>query len=531
MAELVDSRAQDALSELVHQFSDRFAFTRELVQNAIDAGSSHVVVTCEYEGPDDAGVATVTVTDDGCGMTRSIIENQLTRLFASSKTGDRTKIGKFGIGFVSVFSLDPDAVCVDTGREGERWRVVFGADRTYELRSLAEPIEGTRVRVVKRLDRKAFEEVREAVRTALRRWCRHVPIDLSLDGTVLSEPFALDDAPCQLQRRVGDTTIVVGHHLDGRTEFGFFSKGLTLREGYGTYFEGVSFKVDSPGLEHTLTRDAVIENTSFVRALAAVRTTILGELAELAITQLGEALARDDHGAMADYLARAVAWHCAQGLERRTARRALFVTPTGQRLSLRAMSKRHRGRQILTTAERSPLSDALEADGRTVVVARCPGVIALVRAVARNNIAIGPTEDHWCVALEPRQPTCDARALLKATTALLRRCGSRTSGTVLGQLHGHPTDGRVAMAVSELGEAIPRSAATLLGTSWLHRRRAVVIDASHSLVVELATLASREPELAAHLLVKSFWLGTRLDVALDARLSEATLWLMEERRG
>jgi hypothetical protein len=59
-------------------------------------------------------------------MNREIIEKQLTRLFSSAKDGDRTKIGKFGIGFVSVFAIDPHIVCVDTSRDGEHWRVLFG---------------------------------------------------------------------------------------------------------------------------------------------------------------------------------------------------------------------------------------------------------------------------------------------------------------------------------------------------------------------------------------------------------------------
>ena len=35
----------------------------------------------------------------GEGMNEEIIDHQLTRLFASGKAGDLTKIGKFGIGF------------------------------------------------------------------------------------------------------------------------------------------------------------------------------------------------------------------------------------------------------------------------------------------------------------------------------------------------------------------------------------------------------------------------------------------------
>ncbi|PCC66914.1 hypothetical protein SAMN02745121_00356 [Nannocystis exedens] len=56
-------------------------------------------------------------------MDRRIIDTKLTRLFSSTKDDDRTKIGRSGVGFVSVFALQPCA--------GEHWRVGFRPDRTF----------------------------------------------------------------------------------------------------------------------------------------------------------------------------------------------------------------------------------------------------------------------------------------------------------------------------------------------------------------------------------------------------------------
>ena len=123
----------DALELLVNQFADPLSFVRELVQNSIDAGSAEVEVSCSLQ-PDaggEHGTMVIRVDDFGDGMDRAIIDNRLTRLFASDKEDDLTKIGKFGIGFVSVFALQPDAVCLDTGRLGESWRVLFRKDRTF----------------------------------------------------------------------------------------------------------------------------------------------------------------------------------------------------------------------------------------------------------------------------------------------------------------------------------------------------------------------------------------------------------------
>lgn len=118
MSEPEPLSVDDALDRLVNQFSDAMAFFRELIQNAIDAGSDEVEVDFEHRD----GMLIVRVDDWGAGMSREIIESRLTRLFSSSKDGDRTKIGKFGIGFVSVFAPKPRAVLVQTGRGLEQLR-------------------------------------------------------------------------------------------------------------------------------------------------------------------------------------------------------------------------------------------------------------------------------------------------------------------------------------------------------------------------------------------------------------------------
>ena len=106
----------DALLErLVAQFESPYDFLRELVQNAMDAGSDRVEIKLEshpLRAEVDSVVFELTVIDAGAGMDEAIIDQELTRLFASSKSGDRTMAGGFGIGFVSVFAWEPEAVLV-----------------------------------------------------------------------------------------------------------------------------------------------------------------------------------------------------------------------------------------------------------------------------------------------------------------------------------------------------------------------------------------------------------------------------------
>ena len=133
------------VDELVHQFTDPFAFYRELIQNSIDAGSTRIEVSLSFNPSAGVGLCTASVADWGEGMNRRIIEDYLVTKFRSTKENDLTKIGKFGIGFVSIFACKPDAVTVDTGRDGESWRVLFREDTSYELLQSKAPVEGTRV--------------------------------------------------------------------------------------------------------------------------------------------------------------------------------------------------------------------------------------------------------------------------------------------------------------------------------------------------------------------------------------------------
>ena len=123
-----------ALEHLINQFSDPLSFYRELIQNAVDAGSREVDVWLEYKkgAADGEGAMIIHVDDFGEGMNREIIEGRLTRLFSSGKDGDFTKIGRFGIGFVSIFAIEPDAVSLDTS-EGRRELARFVPPRQVVL--------------------------------------------------------------------------------------------------------------------------------------------------------------------------------------------------------------------------------------------------------------------------------------------------------------------------------------------------------------------------------------------------------------
>jgi len=315
----------DALLErLVAQFESPYDFLRELVQNAMDAGSDRVEVTLESHPlrqsdpsaePDEV-IFELSLLDTGAGMDEAIIDQELTRLFASGKSGDRTMAGGFGVGFVSVFAWEPEAVLVHTGRGGESWELVFYGDRSFDKVAIEAPVEGTTISLFRRGRRAEREAIAEAIRESLWRWCRFCPLELSfedLDGDDPAELIQDSPEPAELGLGTGLTRAEVRGESTLRVSFAvppnavFLRRGLILAEGgpaqllagsaegLGRSVEHLQIWADSPLLRTTLARDKVVDDGGRVaiegRLLALVaglREDLLARLEQLAATGVDE---------------------------------------------------------------------------------------------------------------------------------------------------------------------------------------------------------------------------------------------------
>ena len=69
----------------------------ELVDNAFEAGAKRVQIQIDPNGDDTKEIATIAVTDDGCGMTDSMLQTSL-QFGGSSRFGSRRGTGRFGMG-------------------------------------------------------------------------------------------------------------------------------------------------------------------------------------------------------------------------------------------------------------------------------------------------------------------------------------------------------------------------------------------------------------------------------------------------
>ena len=160
------------LDLMVHSlYSNKEIFLRELISNASDAiDRLRLEAMSRSESPDDegelrirvshdAGAGTITVTDNGIGMSRAEVIEHIgtiaksgTRDFLHALTGDQRKdaslIGQFGVGFYASFIV-ADRVELTTRRaglpasEGVRWE--SDGRGTYTLEPAEVPARGTTI--------------------------------------------------------------------------------------------------------------------------------------------------------------------------------------------------------------------------------------------------------------------------------------------------------------------------------------------------------------------------------------------------
>ena len=166
------AEVKQLLDLMIHSlYSNKEIFLRELISNASDAidrlrfaalsdaalfeNDTELVIHVAY----DKDARTITVTDNGIGMTRSeVVENigtiakSGTREFFQSLTGDQQKdahlIGQFGVGFYSSFVVS-DRITLTTRHagveadQGVRWE--SDGQGEYTLENIDHPARGTEV--------------------------------------------------------------------------------------------------------------------------------------------------------------------------------------------------------------------------------------------------------------------------------------------------------------------------------------------------------------------------------------------------
>ncbi len=194
------TEVKQLLQLMIHSlYSNREIFLRELISNASDAcdklrfeglhndamfeNDSDLQINIGY----DKAVRTLTISDNGIGMNRDEVINNLgtiaksgTREFFSKLSGDQQKdaglIGQFGVGFYSAFIV-ADKVVVTTRRAGENtdqgvsWESDGGGEFSIEMVEKAQ--RGTTITLHLREDQDDLLSGHK-VRSIIRKYSDHI---------------------------------------------------------------------------------------------------------------------------------------------------------------------------------------------------------------------------------------------------------------------------------------------------------------------------------------------------------------------
>jgi molecular chaperone HtpG len=184
-------------------YSNKEIFLRELISNGSDAiDRLRLELLAKGENPEDEGplrirvsydqeAATITVADNGIGMSRSEVIEQIgtiaksgTREFFQALTGDQRKdatlIGQFGVGFYSAFIV-ADRVELTTRRAGlaadEAVRWSSDGRGQYTLEAAERPTRGTTVMLhLRDDDRDLLNGYR--LRTIIQKYSDHISLPI-----------------------------------------------------------------------------------------------------------------------------------------------------------------------------------------------------------------------------------------------------------------------------------------------------------------------------------------------------------------
>ncbi len=194
------AEVRDLLKLMIHSlYSHREIFLRELISNASDANDrlrfaalADPALTggqgeLEIRIDADSKAGTVTITDNGIGLTRDeavanlgTIARSGTAEFFRSLTGDQQKdsqlIGQFGVGFYSAFIVAERVEVLSRkagtpAEAGVRWESSADGDFTVETVTRSDP--GTSVTLHLKEDAKEFADTYR-LRSLIRRYSDHI---------------------------------------------------------------------------------------------------------------------------------------------------------------------------------------------------------------------------------------------------------------------------------------------------------------------------------------------------------------------
>ena len=193
-------------------YSEKDIFLREIVANAQDAITKHKKLVDLGEAAaeeqyrvtvtTDAKAGTLTVEDNGIGMTEEEVEKYITQIAFSGaadfvdkyeKAGGDGIIGHFGLGFYSAYMVSEDIEIYTKsyrdGATGVHWQ--SDGNSTYTIGDCDKETRGTKIVMHIAKDEKEFLKA-EKIRELLHKYCSFMPYEIYLN------PTGKDDKPVNI---------------------------------------------------------------------------------------------------------------------------------------------------------------------------------------------------------------------------------------------------------------------------------------------------------------------------------------------
>jgi molecular chaperone HtpG len=255
-----EAEVKQLLQLMIHSlYSNKEIFLRELISNASDAadklrftalgddalyeGDADLKIRIEF----DKNARTLTITDNGIGMTRDEVRENIgtiarsgTRRFFESLTGDQAKdsqlIGQFGVGFYSSFIV-ADKVTLETRKAGTtaehgvRWE--SGGEGDYTLETIDRPERGTQVTLHLREGEDEFLDGWK-LRSVVRKFSDHI----SLPIVMLKESYG--------EEKEGEEKLVEWETVNSASALWAKNRDEITDEQYNEFYKHVSHDFQEP---------------------------------------------------------------------------------------------------------------------------------------------------------------------------------------------------------------------------------------------------------------------------------------------
>ena len=202
-------------------YSDHEIFLRELVSNAVDASQKlkKLASLGEYGGEVgelkvsvtiDEAAKTITISDNGIGMTGEEIKKYINQIAFSGATefvekfkdkGDvKDIIGKFGLGFYSAFMVAGEveirSLSYKDGSEAVRW--ICDGSTEFVLSSTEKTTRGTDIILHINEDSVEFLE-KHRLLTILEKYCKFLPVSIEFDEKIINKNPLWTKTPSELK--------------------------------------------------------------------------------------------------------------------------------------------------------------------------------------------------------------------------------------------------------------------------------------------------------------------------------------------